>query len=110
MTVIFWVLVVGSVTQVLMGLPSLSQLTAASFSPGVIGTLIYSGAISVALGTLIFNYAISKRGATRTAVFSYLQPLITAGLAIIFLGETFSGWLFIGGVLIFAGVALVRRT
>ena len=109
MTIIFWVLLVGSVSQVLMGLVSVSQLTAASFSPGVIGTLLYSGAISVALGTLVFNYAISKRGATRTAVFSYLQPLITAGLAVIFLGESFSAWLFVGAVLIFAGVTLVRR-
>ena len=109
MTIVFWVMVVGSVTQVVFGVVALSQVSLASITPNVIVALIYSGSISVALGSLIFNYAIAKRGATRTAVFSYMQPLITGGLAILFLGESMSVWLLVGGVLIFAGVALVRR-
>jgi drug/metabolite transporter (DMT)-like permease len=110
LTITFWVMVVGSLSQIAFGAVALSQVPLTSFTPSVIVALLYSGSISVALGSLIFNYAIGKRGATRTAVFSYMQPLITGGLAILFLGESLSAWLLVGGVLIFAGVALVRRT
>ena len=109
LTVTFWVMLIGSLTQVGFGALAVSQLSLSTFTPGVIAALLYSGIISVASGTLIFNYAIGKRGATRTAVFSYLQPLITAALAILFLGERLTPWLLVGGVLILIGVSLVRR-
>ncbi len=105
----FWLLMVGALSQVILGFPSLIGLPASAFTPAVIVAILYSGMISVTIGSLIFNHAIQKIGAARTAIYSYLQPFVAATLAIVVLHEAFTIWLVIGGLLIFVGVALVRR-
>jgi len=106
----FWMLVCGVVCQTVVGLPQLISVNwGTTLTPALIAAVLYSGLISVAGGTIIFNSGIKRIGAARTAVYNNLQPLIAAGMAIVLLGEPFTPWLLIGGALTFAGLVLVRR-
>jgi len=50
---------------------------------------------------------IRRAGPTRASMVGYLQPVWTAILAVLFLGEHIGGREMIGGAVVLAGVALV---
>jgi drug/metabolite transporter (DMT)-like permease len=58
---------------------------------------------------LIYAFAMSEISASRAAAFSYLQPVIAAGLAIWLLAEKLTWQVTFGGVLILLGVYLAER-
>lgn len=110
----FWMLACGAASQVVFGLPSLVGFDWGRFSAsgqvgGAVFAVIYSGVISIVFGSIIFNYAVNKLGSARTSIYTYVQPLVTAILAVIVLGERFTPAVILGALLIFGGVALVRR-
>jgi drug/metabolite transporter (DMT)-like permease len=105
----FWTLFCGMVSSVIMGAPGLAAYDWSRFNTSALFGVIYSGGISIAFGSIVFNYAVHKLGATRTSLYTYLQPLVAASLAVVVLGEPFTLMLVIGGVLIFIGVGLARR-
>ena len=105
-----WLMIFGTLTQFVIGIPALLDTHWAAITANVIGAILYSGIILATVGSLIFNTAIGKIGTARTSIYSDLQPIVAAGLAILVLHEGFTPWLIIGGALIFAGVSLVRRT
>jgi probable blue pigment (indigoidine) exporter len=47
-------------------------------------------------------------GATRAAVYTYLQPFLGALAALLLLGETLRPWQLLGGAVVVAGVVLGR--
>jgi drug/metabolite transporter (DMT)-like permease len=106
----FWLTTLAAGSQLILGFPSLVTMDWSAITPLVILGLVYSGAVSVVLGSLVFNYAINKIGTARTSVYTYVQPVVAATLAVLFLGERFTPILLLGAFLIFVGVALVRRT
>jgi drug/metabolite transporter (DMT)-like permease len=59
---------------------------------------------------VLWSYALSRTEASRVAIFTNLQPLVTALSAWLLLGEAISGSLILGGLLIIAGVRQVQRT
>ena len=106
----FWMLACGAVSQFVIGVPTLIGFDwQTALTPPVIAAILYSGLLSVAIGTTIFNLAIQRIGPARTAIYSYLQPVIAAAMAVLLLGEAFTPWLLIGGVLTLAGVAYQNR-
>jgi drug/metabolite transporter (DMT)-like permease len=53
-----------------------------------------------------WNYALGKMDNTKAGMFLYVQPIVAAAGGILLLGESPSVWLFGGGALILAGVAI----
>ena len=68
---------------------------------------IISGAITSALGYIIWYRALSDLSSTQAAVVQLLVPVITAVGGIIFLSEAVTLRLFIAGALILGGILLV---
>lgn len=68
--------------------------------------------ISTALPVFGLNAGIQKLGATRAAIIATCEPIFTAVLALIFLGETVQPIQWVGGAVIIASVILlqVRRS
>lgn len=60
-------------------------------------------------GYFAWYYALSKTDATKTAVFIYIQPLVTVVVASILLGEQITLFTICGTVLILSGVYLTSR-
>lgn len=74
-----------------------------------IGAVVYIGIFPAAIAYTLWNYAISKIGATRASVFLYLSPVIAMATTWLFYG-TIPGWLTLaGGAIALVGVYLVNR-
>ncbi|MFC4170960.1 DMT family transporter [Microvirga sp. GCM10011540] len=69
--------------------------------------LVALGIVSTALPILLFMRLIRRAGPTRASMVGYLQPVWTATLAVLFLGETIGVREMIGGAVVLTGVALV---
>ena len=66
-------------------------------------SLLYLSLIPSLLSYLFYNYGLSILGAIKTAMFSYLMPVFTAILSMIWLGETIASYHVIGQLLVMAG-------
>lgn len=106
----FWTLVLGTIFQTIIGVPQFAGYDWSRFTFPALLAVIYSGAVSVVIGSIVFNYAVNKLGTSRASLYTYLQPLVAATLAVLLLGESFTLLLIIGGVLIFVGVGLARQS
>jgi drug/metabolite transporter (DMT)-like permease len=106
----FWTLVCGACFQIILGAPQLLTFDWSRFTVGAAAAIFYSGVISVGIGSIVFNYAVNKLGTSRASLYTYLQPLVAATLAVLVLGEPFTILLVIGGILIFMGVGLARKS
>ena len=74
-----------------------------------IGALAFVAVFPSIVAILCWNHAISKLGPSTSVVYFYLVPVITAGLAFVFLGEAVAWHHFVGGGVIVAGVWLAGR-
>jgi drug/metabolite transporter (DMT)-like permease len=70
--------------------------------------LLYSAALAIGIAYVIWNTGVRRVGSARTAVYSYLTPLISVVVAWIFLGEAMRPGQIFGAVAIILGVALGR--
>jgi len=69
----------------------------------------YLGVFPAALAYLSWNWALSKaEKTTYVIVFLYLSPFLASVIAYFWLGETFSIWTFLGGVVIIAGMVMTN--
>lgn len=78
-----------------------------TFLPVVIS--LFMGIVGTGLFYISYQYALQKGSAITASLFLYLQPLITAVLAILFLGEKITVPLFIGGVVALIGARLASE-
>lgn len=105
----FWILAWGAVFQALLAVPELLRMDWSLLQPNMLLAITYSGIGSIGLGSMIWNHGVKKLGTARTAIFTYLEPIVAAISAIIFLAEPFSLWLVVGAVLVFSGLVLVKK-
>ncbi|MDE2951061.1 MAG: DMT family transporter [Chloroflexota bacterium] len=102
--------VVGLLGGLALSLPaSIVELSAKPIGPLDAGALLgvaYLGIVSTALALLLWNRAFALAPATVASLFFFAQPVSGALLAAIFLGQTLTIRLGIGGALIGAGVLL----
>jgi len=70
--------------------------------------LIAIAAICTVLPVFALNAGIQKLGATRSAIIATFEPLLTAVLAVIFLGEIMLPIQWLGGLVIIASVILLQ--
>ena len=69
---------------------------------------VYSAVLAVTVANAAWYGAIERLGATRTAVYTYLQPFLGALFAVALLGESLHALQVLGGVVIIAGVVAGR--
>jgi len=85
----------------------ISELPGSTITVNMI--IAYMGVFPAALAYLVWGYALSKAEKTaHVTVFLYLIPFLASLLAYLWLGETFSVWSFIGGVVIILGMMLTN--
>lgn len=103
-----WVMLSGTPLLVVVGLPDLlSQDWQAVSLQSWLG-LVYSAALAIAIGSVIWNVGVQRIGSARTSVYSYLVPLVAVAVAWISLGESMKPLQALGALGILLGVALGR--
>jgi drug/metabolite transporter (DMT)-like permease len=75
-------------------------------SPQTMLAILYVAVFPSLLAYMFFNAAVESIGGTRAGAFFHLTPLMTAVIAMMFLGETFRLYHLAGFALILAGIAL----
>lgn len=76
---------------------------------GVIVSVIVLGAIGTGLAYLFFNQLITEIGAARAASVNYLVPVVSAGGAVVLLGEHLTWNLLVGGAVVLLALAAAER-
>src|SRR5207245_9903129 len=76
---------------------------------GALVAVVTLGALGTGLAYLINYQLISESGASRTAVVTYLLPVVAVALGALVLGEMLASHVLVGATVVLAGVALTRR-
>ncbi|MGN6703885.1 MAG: DMT family transporter, partial [Burkholderiaceae bacterium] len=63
--------------------------------------------LSTVVAVLAFFAGLERLGASRASMLSTLEPLVTIALGAVLLGESLSGWQWLGGALTLSGVLLL---
>jgi drug/metabolite transporter (DMT)-like permease len=105
----FWVVAWGALAQMILAVPDLTHMDWSVLSPTVLLGLFYAGVVSMAFGSAIWNRGVKVLGTARTTVYAYLEPVVAAVTAILFLGEPFTLWLVVGAALVLTGLVLVKK-
>jgi drug/metabolite transporter (DMT)-like permease len=71
--------------------------------------ILYASIISMGVAYLFWYRGLRVLGATRTAVYGNLQPVVAIAVAWIFLGEPPTLWQSVGTATISTGLFLTRR-
>jgi drug/metabolite transporter (DMT)-like permease len=108
MSVSFWLLVCGAILDTFIAIPDALSFDWSLLTSEIGLAVLYSGMVAIAIGGTIFNLALKRIGASRTAIFVNLQPIVAAFVAIIFLGEPFTLWLVLGIGLVIIGMLRLR--
>jgi drug/metabolite transporter (DMT)-like permease len=103
-----WTTVAGTPFLVLAAIPDLRRVRWAALDVRAWGGLAYAVVLSLIVGYLLWNRSVRAVGATRTAIYMCVTPLVALLVAWAALGETPSLWHPLGGALIAAGVLLTR--
>lgn len=108
--------VIAGVTTVLGGLMFLPLF---ALAPGTLQAMTELDAIgwvavltmsvlAIFVGYILWNRGLRVLDATQVAVYMYMSPFFGLLMAWLFLGETISAWLLLGGVTIIAGVVVTN--
>jgi drug/metabolite transporter (DMT)-like permease len=103
-----WVMLSSVPLLVTVALPDLRSQNWQAVSPQSWLGLLYSAALGIAIGYVIWNLGVQRLGSARTSVYQYMVPLVAAVGAWAFLGETMQPLQVLGAVGILLGVALSR--
>ncbi|MEM6328585.1 MAG: DMT family transporter [Bacteroidota bacterium] len=106
----FWGLLFAFPVLVALGVPGLVTTEWARAGSLVWAALVFSGALSIAAAYAIWNEAVRRIGPSRTALYSNLVPFAGVGAGAVLLGEAVVPLQIAGGVLVVAGLVVVRRS
>ena len=81
----------------------------AVFTPGTVFLLVVSGLLASALGSLVWNRALTTLGVARTALYAYWVPIFGVGFAVVVLGEPLTLWHGLGLAGVLSGTWLGTR-
>jgi drug/metabolite transporter (DMT)-like permease len=96
----------GAVLIVLAALPDLARFAPAQVPPLAWACLAAVIVFCTAIPYLLNSWALARTHASHVAFYVFLQPVITTALAILVLGEAFTGKTAIAAALIFAGLGI----
>ena len=109
---IAWTLIGGTLLYLPLGLGSLlsaaNRADIARASPQAWWGIAYLIVVTSVIAYLLWYWALKHLAAARVAVFTNLQPLATAFLAHVFLGEHVTAGFLAGAVVVIAGVLLTQ--
>jgi len=74
------------------------------------GAILFSGGLSTGLVFVFWSTAVRHVGASQTAVFGNLVPVVALAASIPLLGESISPAQLVGGLMIVGGLVVMRRT
>jgi drug/metabolite transporter (DMT)-like permease len=104
-----WMCVAGTAIFLPQGVPALLHTPAAAWSPQVVAAALSVVIGGTILGNLAWNYAVQQIGATRTAVYTYMQPVVGVLIAVVALGERPGAAQALGGAIILLGLLAYPR-
>jgi drug/metabolite transporter (DMT)-like permease len=85
-----WTTITGTPGVLLAGLPGIARLNLANVSVIGWGGLAYATLLSLVVAYLLWNRGIQALGASRTALFTCLTPLVATSIAMIVGGVVLS--------------------
>lgn len=98
----------GGLLLVMVAAPDLLRLDWGAVSLAEWGSVTYAGIGALVIAYLLFYRGVRVLGATRTAMYGNLQPIVALSFAWIMLGERPTGWQVLGAAFIMAGLLLSR--
>ena len=108
-----WAILAGTIFMAPLGI---AQLVNADLSGDLTGlgvpillALLYAGTLSAGFANVIVFHGVKLLGPTRVTALQFLVPPLAVGMAAVFLDEAIRPIQIVGGVVILAGVALLRR-
>ena len=104
-----WTLIVGTLLFIPIGLPATLRVHAAGHAPVVWWSLAFLIFFTSVIAYLAWFYALGMLDASRVAIFSNLQPVMTAIASWLIFGEQMTPRLMAGGGLVIAGVLITTR-
>ena len=103
-----WITLTGTLGLVPFALPALARQDWALPWWAFAG-FVYAGAVSSALGSLLWYAAVKRLGAARTVIYANMESFFAVVAAALLLGERVAITSLVGGVAVVAGVLLTRR-
>jgi RarD protein len=70
--------------------------------------ILYLGLVTSVVAYLLWYFALARTDATKVALFTYLQPVLTTLLAVLLLGQGITAAFVFGGLLALGGVVLAQ--
>jgi drug/metabolite transporter (DMT)-like permease len=109
LTVAAYQMLIGGGSQVFIGL-ALGEVAAlpGEITPGAAGAFIYLLIFGSLVGFVAFNYLLGHVSAASAGTYAYVNPIVAVLVGCLLDGETLTGWIVSGIIVILAGVALVR--
>lgn len=108
-----WAIVAGTVFIAPLGIAQLVSADLSSdvswFGPPILLAILYSGTLAAGFANVIVFHGVKLLGPTRVTALQFLVPALAVVMAAIFLGEPIRPIQVVGGAVILAGVALLRR-
>jgi len=106
-----WVTLIGAVWMLPVGVAQM-RATGYSLASMTLEAWLAIGFLGVGcsfLAVLLYFVALRRTESQKVGVYLYTIPLMTAVVAVLYLGETLSANLVLGAILVIAGVALTER-
>lgn len=104
-----WAIVAGTLFMAPVGIAQLATVDLSVVGPAVVLAVVYAGTLAAGFSNVIVFHGLKLLGPTRVSAFQFLVPALAVVLAAIFLGEPIRLVQVLGGIVILAGVALLRR-
>jgi drug/metabolite transporter (DMT)-like permease len=101
-----WMAFFGGLALLPLGLPALATTTPSSVTPLIAAAIAFTVLGSTVLGNMAWNYAVQQLGATRTAAYTYLQPVVAVAIAAVLLRERLAPVQVLGGAVVLLGLLL----
>ena len=100
---------IGTALLLPLAAPTLASLDYAAVTPLAWGTLAYSALLAGVVTNLLYYVGVRRVGASRAAVYQYLQSFLGVLFAVSLLHEPLRPLQVLGGVVVVTGVLLSRR-
>ncbi len=104
-----WAIVAGTLFIAPLGIAQLATSDLSGFGLPVFLAILYSGTLAAGLANVVVFHGVKLLGPTRVTGLQFLVPVLAVVMAAIFLSEPIRPIQVVGGAIILAGVALLRR-
>jgi drug/metabolite transporter (DMT)-like permease len=104
-----WAIMAGAAFLAPAGIAQLASADLSQVGLPVLLALVYSGTLAAGFANVIIFNGVKLLGPTRVNALQFLVPALAVAMAAVFLGEPIRGIQLVGGLVILAGVALLRR-